>query len=589
MKKKSLAITFASFLALGAIMNYSPIDVFATTTFSSSDVNQTQTFSDVPKTHWAYEEIQSLKDRGIAEAYIGNSFMPDLVLTREAAARLLVKAKGLSIKEPSLDSISYKDISANDENLKYIQAATKAGIFSGYPDGTFKPKEPLTRTQMAVVLVKTFGLTVTNSDYVIADMKPEHWAYKYVQTLAAYEIERGIYYVPGNMSTSLIYFFRPKASNTRAHMAIFVSHALKITVNDTLFENIYKNDIEAVKNLLQNGANPNGYASLPTLRKYYSDTARISDSRDIKMLYPAIINKNYEMIQLLIDYGVKVDDNIYFGRRDLQHAIDNGDYKLAELLLKTNKIDQDGLSYFDGRSYLAYAITKNQTEIAKLLVKYGYAPYKKFSPHFSSNQNPAWKGYSNPYEYAVGLNRTELVTYFQSWSWKNEYQSQNVDITKIKLPKSEFQTREEIYKFLNDNFSYLYTPVGKTEFTFLVMDSYRASDYWITTWFDKSFFNDIGKLAPNKYYDTSTREEVKRLLKEHQEKIGTILSQINNNSKLYGGYFYPPPMEVGPNNIMSVSENKVNNDELHYFSWKNYDENSTDRYFRWYPLEDDEL
>jgi hypothetical protein len=561
MKKKGISIIVASFLALAGILNHALIEV------SASYANQTPTFSDVTNTSGTYEEIQSLKDRGIAEALIGNNFMPDSVMTREAAARMLVKAKGLSITDSSLNSITYKDISADDENLKYIQAATKDGIFKGYSNGTFKPKDTLSRAQMAAVLTKTFGLTDTNSAMIIMDMKPDHWAYKYVQSLWGITIG---YTIP-RVSYSNYYTFKPKDSTTRHQMAILVYRALKVAANDTLFEAIYKNDIVAVKSLLQDGSDPNGYVSVPTIKKYYSYDKSKSD---ILMLYPAVMNKSHEMVQLLIDYGANAADSIYFTSTPLQLAIDNGDNKLAELLL-ANNVSPNGYVSSNWYPYLVYAIEKNQTNIAKLMVQYGAAPYKRFY----SKEMESKGGYRTPYEYAVALNQTELIAYIHSGSWKNDYQTRNVDLTKIKLPEQEFQTDKEMEKFLTDNFSYLYTPVGKTTFSFWVGGWRDRSKYLTMTFFDEGFFDDVGELTPNKYYDPGTREEVRRLLKEHQEKIGTILNQINKNSELSGGYLHL---------YMSIPEDPNPPKSRSYYTWKNYDENSTNLYFRWTQLYDNE-
>jgi ankyrin repeat protein len=562
MLKKSVSIILASYLALGGILNQPLMEV------SASYVNQTPTFSDVTSSSSRYEEIQSLKDRGIAEALIGNNFMQDSAMTREAAARMLVKAKGLSITDPSLNSITYKDISADDENLKYIQAATKAGIFTGYSNGTFKPKDSLNKAQMAAILTKAFGLTDTNSQMIITDMKPNHWAYKYVQSLWGITIG---YTIP-RVSFSNYETFKPNDPTTRGYMAFHVYRALKVAANDTLFEAIYKNDIDAVKSLLQSGVDPNGYVSVPTIKKYYSYDRSKSD---MLMLYPAVMNKNHEMVQLLIDYGADAADSIYFTSTPLQLAIENGDTKLVELLL-TNNINPNGYVYTNRYPYLVYAIEKNQTNIAKLLVQSGATPYKRFY----SQEMASKGGYSTPYEYAVALNQTELVAYIRSESWKNDYQTKNVDLTKIKLPEREFQTDKEMEKFLTDNFSYLYTPVGKTTFSFWVGAWRDRSEFWIMTTFDEEFFDDVGEYAPSKFYDYSTREEVRRLLKGHQEKIGTVLGQINKNSQLYGGYQHL---------YMSIPEDPDPPKNRYYYSWKNYDENSTELYFRWFPLYDNKF
>ena len=40
----------------------------------------------------------------------------------------------------------------------WIEALKAAGVTSGYPDGTYRPSNPVTRAEMAVFLVKAFNL-----------------------------------------------------------------------------------------------------------------------------------------------------------------------------------------------------------------------------------------------------------------------------------------------------------------------------------------------------------------------------------------------------------------------------------------------
>lgn len=46
----------------------------------------------------------------------------------------------------------YKDISSSRWSYKSIETVTKAGLMSGYPDGTFQPEKSLTREEMASIL-----------------------------------------------------------------------------------------------------------------------------------------------------------------------------------------------------------------------------------------------------------------------------------------------------------------------------------------------------------------------------------------------------------------------------------------------------
>jgi hypothetical protein len=68
--------------------------------------------------------------------------------------------KGIGVSPPPLDgSHPFSDISGHWAEAWVEQLAIK-GITSGYPDGTFKPDRTVTRAEMAVFLVKTFGLSL---------------------------------------------------------------------------------------------------------------------------------------------------------------------------------------------------------------------------------------------------------------------------------------------------------------------------------------------------------------------------------------------------------------------------------------------
>ncbi|SMB97925.1 S-layer homology domain-containing protein [Thermanaeromonas toyohensis ToBE] len=46
----------------------------------------------------------------------------------------------------------YKDVTPDRWSRVSIEAVSKAGLMSGYPDGTFQPEKPLTREEMASIL-----------------------------------------------------------------------------------------------------------------------------------------------------------------------------------------------------------------------------------------------------------------------------------------------------------------------------------------------------------------------------------------------------------------------------------------------------
>ncbi|MDF9407889.1 S-layer homology domain-containing protein [Pelotomaculum isophthalicicum JI] len=70
-----------------------------------------------------------------------------------------------------------------------INKLVALGAISGYPDGTFKPDNQITRAEFATVLVKAFKLQ-QQSGKVFGDTAG-HWAKDYVATAAANGVVNG--------------------------------------------------------------------------------------------------------------------------------------------------------------------------------------------------------------------------------------------------------------------------------------------------------------------------------------------------------------------------------------------------------------
>ena len=93
-------------------------------------------------------------------------------------------------------------------------------ITGGYPDGTFRPDNNITRAEFAVFLVRAFNLHSDNGK-VFADTE-SHWAKNDVATVAAYGIVNG--YDANN--------FGPNDLITREQMALMIVRAAKLATID---------------------------------------------------------------------------------------------------------------------------------------------------------------------------------------------------------------------------------------------------------------------------------------------------------------------------------------------------------------------
>ncbi|MCL2004087.1 MAG: S-layer homology domain-containing protein [Oscillospiraceae bacterium] len=156
MKKKilSLALTLALTLTLipATVADGEDDDVFI------PPGGDSPTFSDVPEDHWAYEAIEFVYAEGILVGSGGDSFGPDLVVTREQLAVIIGGANKIdasqSVPSPTIADEASISIWAIDR----VKHAVENGWMLLDGDGNFNPQETVTREEMAFAvawLVKT--------------------------------------------------------------------------------------------------------------------------------------------------------------------------------------------------------------------------------------------------------------------------------------------------------------------------------------------------------------------------------------------------------------------------------------------------
>lgn len=116
-------------------------------------------------------------------------------------------AKGLS--EVKGGSPTFSDVPAGYWAFGVIEAATKDGLFKGYPDGTFNPEGAITRAEAITLLMNISGGALSNKAMTIGDVGPEHWAYRQVVTA----VEAGLVELPADK------LFKPDQEFRRGELA----------------------------------------------------------------------------------------------------------------------------------------------------------------------------------------------------------------------------------------------------------------------------------------------------------------------------------------------------------------------------------
>ncbi len=121
-------------------------------------------FSDVPETYWGYDAISSLGGQGYVSGYPDGTFRPNDDITRAEFVSIMDKA--LKLAPYTVPTPTFSDVSPGAWFDQMVETAVYAGIAKGFGDGTFRPESNITREELACVLVQALG----QQDEAMADM-----------------------------------------------------------------------------------------------------------------------------------------------------------------------------------------------------------------------------------------------------------------------------------------------------------------------------------------------------------------------------------------------------------------------------------
>lgn len=100
--------------------------------------------------HWAQDCINALAQRGIISGYLDNTFRPQADVSRGEYAAMM--NQGFSAVEAERQGKDFVDISDDYWGQQAVQTAYRKGFVSGYPNGEFRPQQPVSRQEAFVSL-----------------------------------------------------------------------------------------------------------------------------------------------------------------------------------------------------------------------------------------------------------------------------------------------------------------------------------------------------------------------------------------------------------------------------------------------------
>ena len=138
------------------------------------------TFEDVKTGLWFYKEVETLYNSGTVDGTGEHKFSPDEPVTRAEFAVMAARFAGLDYEGGNV----FDDVPVGHWAYSYINAAANEGWVEGYPDGSFRPDEPISRAEVVRLVNGMINRSVTLDKLKALGVKcpyndlPEtHWGY----------------------------------------------------------------------------------------------------------------------------------------------------------------------------------------------------------------------------------------------------------------------------------------------------------------------------------------------------------------------------------------------------------------------------
>ena len=132
-----------------------------------------------------------LTAQGIIKGYPDGTFRPYQPITRGDAAVMIARVHGL-LNGQNIPSTTFKDLhTVNPSAREAIAKLSALGVINGYSDESYAPLETVTRGQMAKMIVKAFNLPIIEGNLTFSDVNPNAVLASYVATIASAGITIG--------------------------------------------------------------------------------------------------------------------------------------------------------------------------------------------------------------------------------------------------------------------------------------------------------------------------------------------------------------------------------------------------------------
>ena len=139
------------------------------------------TFSDVPANAWYAEAVNALASIGVIEGIGDNQYAPDRAITRAEFTAIAMRFADLETGGENI----FSDVAENAWYYDYVVGSIQYGWINGYPDGTFRPENTISRVEVTTIVNRMLGRSA-DEDFVdshadelrqFTDVNDSHWGY----------------------------------------------------------------------------------------------------------------------------------------------------------------------------------------------------------------------------------------------------------------------------------------------------------------------------------------------------------------------------------------------------------------------------
>ena len=138
-------------------------------------------FVDVNIVHPHFEAISFLKNEGVIQGYPDGSFKPQNDVSRVEVLKFILE--GIDAKIAGAKKLPFSDVDNQGWYADYLQTALYLNIIDGYPDGSFKPSNTVNKAEFMKMLIEAMNIDIDPEirSMPLRDVDKDAWYAPYAQ------------------------------------------------------------------------------------------------------------------------------------------------------------------------------------------------------------------------------------------------------------------------------------------------------------------------------------------------------------------------------------------------------------------------